>query len=315
MARGRRRAPAKGGKMLSNVSKTAAAAAFTTIFLFASAPANAAPGDGACCHLTFGCCDAPAELEGDVEGGGGFGQCRITTDAGCNGIQDTFKGAGTTCEQFCPTVTTTTLPATGACCHLFNGCCPTAEESKTRGAPGGGECREVPVGECNGIADTFKGNDTTCEEFCPIITTTTTTLPMGACCQPVGTCLDVTENNCVIGDYQGDGTECATVECPQPTTTTAPDTTTTTEYIPPTTTIPETTTTTEPLVVLCGDANADGEVTSVDALIALRTSVGTSSCPETRCDYNGSGEVQSSDALAILRVSVGHVVVPMCPVL
>jgi hypothetical protein len=304
--------------MLWNVANTAASAAFTALLFLTSAPANAAPiGEGACCHLTFGCCDAPVELQGDVEGGGGPGQCRISSQAACNGIQDSYQGDGTTCEQFCAlATTTTTLPEIGACCHNFNGCCGGVIELKggamPRGAVGGGECRDVTSAECNGIADTFKGNGTTCLEECPIVTTTT--LPSGACCQPAGTCLDVIEANCVVGDYQGDGTDCATVECSQPTTTTTPEPTTTTEYLP-TTTVLETTTTTEPLVVLCGDANADGEVSSVDALIALRTSVGTSSCPETRCDYNGSGDVQTSDALAILRVSVGQVVVPMCPLI
>jgi hypothetical protein len=305
--------------MLSNVSKLSAALV-TSVVLFHGVAIAAPEEMGACCHLNLGCCDAPAELEGDPRGAGG-GQCRIATQQSCNGIADTYKGDGTTCEQFCPIATTTTTLPTGACCHLFNGCCPAPSELQdvgVEGGVGGGECRTSTSGDCNGIADTYKGDGTTCEEQCVVPTTTsstTTTLPTGACCEPLGTCLEVTEQNCVIGDYQGDATTCATVECTQPTTTTVPDTTTSTTYNPPTTTVPDTTTTTEQVVVLCGDANGDGEVTSVDALIALRTSVGIAACPETRCDYNGNGQVQSSDALAILRVSVGQLVVPMCPVL
>jgi hypothetical protein len=311
--------------MISSFPKTAAVAAFLSLvasMLLSSASAYAAPGfTGACCNVFLGCCDAPAELEVG-EGGVGGGSCRIDTVGGCNGIADSFKGVGTTCEQFCPVGTTTTTLPTGACCDLHNGCCPAPESLNVRGVPpGDGACRQSLPGECNGINDTYKGDGTACVDFCPIPTTTTlpetttTTLPVGACCEPLGTCLEVTEQNCVIGSYQGDGTECATVECTQPTTTTVPDTTTT---LPETTTTeaPATTTTStteEPVVVLCGDANANGEITSTDALIALRTSVGTSQCPLTRCDYNGSSEVTAPDALAILRVSVGQFVAPMCP--
>jgi hypothetical protein len=302
--------------MISLKSMSAAVMVIAAVLLGLPNGSEAVPAEGACCHSFDGCCGPSSELG---TRGVGSGSCRIDSapPTGCTGITDSYQGNGTTCEQFCaPTTTTTTLPEIGACCHNFNGCCGGGIELKggamPRGAVGGGECRDVTSAECNGIADTFKGNGTTCLEECPIVTTTT--LPSGACCQPAGTCLDVIEANCVVGDYQGDGTDCATVECSQPTTTTTPEPTTTTEYLP-TTTVLETTTTTEPLVVLCGDANADGEVSSVDALIALRTSVGTSSCPETRCDYNGSGDVQTSDALAILRVSVGQVVVPMCPLI
>jgi hypothetical protein len=55
---------------------------------------------------------------------------------------------------------------------------------------------------------------------------------------------------------------------------------------------------------LCGDANADGEVTAMDALRALRSSVGTAECAQERCDTNGSGKTGSADALRILRAAV-----------
>jgi hypothetical protein len=73
-----------------------------------------------------------------------------------------------------------------------------------------------------------------------------------------------------------------------------------------------TTTTTEP-GPLCGDANQDGDISAPDALLALRTAVGTGDCPAALCDYNGNGQVQSSDALQILRVAVGQDVPGECP--
>lgn len=39
----------------------------------------------------------------------------------------------------------------------------------------------------------------------------------GACCFPDGSCEDGTSISCVgVGDFQGDETECSSVECPQP---------------------------------------------------------------------------------------------------
>src|SRR5688572_3315393 len=160
-----------------------------------------------------------------------------------------------------PAITAHAAPLEGACCHAFFGCCPGGPvESDARGVSSGA-CRIETSLSCNGIADSFKGAGTTCEEFCPITTTTTsttlfttttttttsttsTTQPLGACCEPNGTCLDLIEVSCGLATWQGSGTECATTECPQPTTTTVLDTTTTTE---------------EPL--LCGDANGDGDIT------------------------------------------------------
>jgi hypothetical protein len=77
--------------------------------------------------------------------------------------------------------------------------------------------------------------------------------------------------------------------------------------------IVSTTTTTLPVEIVCGDANGDGEIKTADALQALRTAVGSGSCPPTRCDYNGDGDVKTGDALAILKTAVGTVVTPNCP--
>jgi hypothetical protein len=64
---------------------------------------------------------------------------------------------------------------------------------------------------------------------------------------------------------------------------------------------------------LCGDVNGDDEVTTFDALLTLRTSVGTSTCELSACDITGDGKVTSTDALFILRLAVGLPVVPHCP--
>jgi len=65
--------------------------------------------------------------------------------------------------------------------------------------------------------------------------------------------------------------------------------------------------------IVCGDANVDTHVSASDALIALRTSVGTESCPQCRCDTNNSGSNTASDALAILKKSVGLTPAMNCP--
>ena len=74
-----------------------------------------------------------------------------------------------------------------------------------------------------------------------------------------------------------------------------------------------TTTTLEPEPSICGDANADGQVKSADALIALQTAVGTANCPLERCDFNGNGAIATVDALLILRFAVGQPSEPKCP--
>jgi hypothetical protein len=221
---------------------------------------------------------------------------------------------------------------TGACCNKFLGCCEPE-----------GACREVTSGDCNGIADVFEGNATTCAGLCA----TTTTLPgVGACCFSNGFCVTDTEEVCIVneGIYQGDDTTCESAECPITTTTLpafgaccfsnggcvtdTPEVCSVNEGayqgdgstcensecpIQTTTTTVSTSTTTLPEMVLCGDANDDMVITAPDALIALRRSVGTAKCVPQRCDYNGNGLVQSSDALLILKVSVGQNIEPQCP--
>jgi hypothetical protein len=54
----------------------------------------------------------------------------------------------------------------------------------------------------------------------------------------------------------------------------------------------------------CGDADQSGAIVATDALIALRTAVGSSTCVETACDPTGDGTVTASDALLILTTAV-----------
>lgn len=60
----------------------------------------------------------------------------------------------------------------------------------------------------------------------------------------------------------------------------------------------------------CGDANASGTITAADALLALKTSVGTTWCSKVRCDVNLSATITAADALLILKGSVGSAVIP-----
>lgn len=57
-----------------------------------------------------------------------------------------------------------------------------------------------------------------------------------------------------------------------------------------------------------GDANGDGKVNNIDAMMALQYSVGTNSQLEIfleACDINGDGKVNNIDAMLILQLSVG----------
>jgi hypothetical protein len=77
-------------------------------------------------------------------------------------------------------------------------------------------------------------------------------------------------------------------------------------------TIGSTTTTTELPPAVCGDATGDEKVTATDALVTLRTAVGSASCEACVCDVNSAGGITSSDALAVLRAGVGQPVTLSC---
>ena len=63
----------------------------------------------------------------------------------------------------------------------------------------------------------------------------------------------------------------------------------------------------------CGDADANGTLTARDALIALRTAIGTDTCALTICDAARDGDVTAGDALRLLAAAVGLDVVLACP--
>jgi len=62
----------------------------------------------------------------------------------------------------------------------------------------------------------------------------------------------------------------------------------------------------------CGDPGGDGQISASDALVALRSSLGSSACELCVCDVNQSGGITASDALQILRVAVGLAEAPTC---
>jgi cysteine-rich repeat protein len=69
------------------------------------------------------------------------------------------------------------------------------------------------------------------------------------------------------------------------------------------------------LIDVCGDANADGKVTSGDARVVLRKAVGLDAdCPRAACDMNSNGRISASDALIDLRVAVGIPVGERCSI-
>ncbi len=62
----------------------------------------------------------------------------------------------------------------------------------------------------------------------------------------------------------------------------------------------------------CGDANKSSEITTPDALVALKGAVGGHTCSLAICDVNADGQLTSTDALLILKESVGQNVVLHC---
>ncbi|HYC54407.1 MAG TPA: dockerin type I domain-containing protein [Candidatus Binatia bacterium] len=77
-----------------------------------------------------------------------------------------------------------------------------------------------------------------------------------------------------------------------------------------TTTTTSTTTTLE--AAECGDANGDGKVSAIDALVILHAAVGMGSCAPAVCDVDGNGKVNAGDALRTLKSAVGHATPMLC---
>jgi len=64
----------------------------------------------------------------------------------------------------------------------------------------------------------------------------------------------------------------------------------------------------------CGDADADGRVTAMDARYVLDATATGRACPVVRCDVDGNGVVGVGDAIMILSMAAGHQVLPACTV-
>lgn len=210
------------------------------------------------------------------------GACCNDPDGCCPPLGNCFETTAAGCFfgfQGTGTLCSVLCPTTTTTILSFGGCCF-----------GNGSCADDSEATCMGAGGTYQGDGNLCVSV-ECQATTTTMLPLGGCCFGNGSCADDSEATCMGagGNYQGDGNLCASVECQATTTTTLGE------------------------EVLCGDANSDDDVSAADALIALRTSVGTAMCPLVRCDYNGSGEITAPDALAILRAGVGLSSNPMCP--
>jgi len=56
----------------------------------------------------------------------------------------------------------------------------------------------------------------------------------------------------------------------------------------------------------CGDANYSGSLNTSDALLALRTAVGSGNCVRCICNVNNMQGINTTDALLILRAAVGQ---------
>jgi len=165
--------------------------------------------NGACC--TEGSCEDDIYIGDCILGGGtflgvasvcdfnscegaccdAFGECFVTDEFNCTSGGGTFHGAGSTCTPF-----PCTLPPNGACC-IDN------------------ECLMMDEANCANNSGTWYGIGTSCFDvncFDP-------PSPMGACCQPGGSCVDgVTQAACRYfnGTYNGDGSLCVNSTCTEP---------------------------------------------------------------------------------------------------
>lgn len=54
-----------------------------------------------------------------------------------------------------------------------------------------------------------------------------------------------------------------------------------------------------------GDCNGDGEITTDDAILILRMTLGLIEPDISAADFDGDGEITSVDALSVLRIALG----------
>lgn len=135
----------------------------------------------------------------------------------CTNAGGTAMGPGTTCAGLGPF-----CASAGACCLMGGGCDDTVSQFICEDGGGtflgvGGACL-ANEGAGNSCSD---GVDNDCDGFtdCDDPDCDGSAACTGACCAPDGTCADGDdETDCVNsgGQYQGDGTNCGSVSCPQP---------------------------------------------------------------------------------------------------
>ncbi|MFN0133398.1 MAG: GC-type dockerin domain-anchored protein [Phycisphaerales bacterium] len=115
------------------------------------------------------------------------GTCEVLAVAACQQISGTYRGDGTSCATAnCP-------QPSGACC--FPGGCITFSQT---------ECAQIPQSTWLGVGTACAGS----------------VCPLGACCLPIGTCVGGISSAACIGQggvFQGVGSNCGGVSCPQPT--------------------------------------------------------------------------------------------------
>jgi hypothetical protein len=293
----------------------------------ATCPANAVLSTSTVCRAASGVCDVAERCTGSSSTCPGDAVSPTTTvcrsSFGVCDVAERCTGNGKACPANAVATTATTCRAAATVCDAAEACtgsattCP-ADGFRDFGTPCTSDGEPCTDDVCSGgAADcTHPPNSASCNDglFCN-----------GNDTCAGGTCSAHDGNPCPLPDSDGDCTEAcneATDDC------TAPDPNDTNcDHPDPCvqgetckagecvgTLVPSCSTTTTTLPgPLCGDASQDGDISAPDALLALRTAVGTADCPASICDYNGSGEVQTSDALQILRVAVGQEIPPECP--
>lgn len=263
----------------------------------AACPANMLSAEGSVCRAAAGICDAVETCNGSSAACPadtfltGAQICRASSGAcdpaeNCTGANTACPGnllaaAGSACTSDGQVCTTDECDGASAACryHANFNTCDDGAFCDGSDSCSGGSCSIHAGNPCSGT-----DGDANCAESCDESANTCTAA-------------DPNSNPCNDGDDCTDNDQCSAGACAgQPISEGTCGTTTTT--------LP---------AERCGDANEDGNITSSDALRALKAAVGTTACSLTRCDYNGDGHLSASDALAILRVAVGQVVPTKCP--
>lgn len=167
------------------------------------------PLSGACCNATTGACatTTQAACSGTFQGDSTVcspnpcpqptgaccntgGSCTIATSSSCTSGGGTFQGAGSSCGSVnCP-------QPSGACCA-------------------GAGCALLAQSQCLSLGGSYIGNNVQCG---PLVNGNPS-CPLGACCLPAGSCTGgLSQIQCTGqgGTFQGVGSTCSGVSCPQP---------------------------------------------------------------------------------------------------